>query len=162
LAKERRREAIAGLRCLCLSPTCSVALAFPDSAVELHSATLRRALRDLLRPSDVAFVTRARDGHADHDAAARAARSTCRALRLPLWEVPVWTWHWSRPGDPRVPWKRAVLLPLSAQAQRRKRAALREHRTQRRADATTGRPPVLSRAVLAHFDRPFEFFFATP
>jgi len=42
------------------------------------------------------------DLHGDHEAVGRAAR---RAAGRVLF-YPVWMWHWARPGDSRVPWRR--------------------------------------------------------
>ncbi|HMG61691.1 MAG TPA: PIG-L family deacetylase, partial [Streptosporangiaceae bacterium] len=71
---------------------------------------------------------------------------------------PVWMWHWARPADPRVPWRRAerVLLPAGARA--RKQAAIRCFASQL-ADRGDGAGPVLTEEFAAHFDRGHEVLF---
>jgi hypothetical protein len=71
----------------------------------------------------------------------------------------VWGWHWSRPGDVRVPWQHAFRLPLSEEAVRRKRAAVKAFTSQLRRDASTGSGPVLRATTVQRAARPFEVIF---
>lgn len=88
--------------------------------------------------------------HTDHEAPGRAAL-TCgiEALRFPIW-----TWHWARPADPRLPWDRAVRVPLPAALADRKRAAVGCFTSQ-----IEGDDPILPPGILAHFTRPYEVLF---
>jgi LmbE family N-acetylglucosaminyl deacetylase len=90
------------------------------------------------------------DGHPDHNAAGQAALGgaigTARILTYP-----VWMWHWSRPGDPRVPWSYARRVPLPPDVHAAKLAAIGEFATQLTplsddpADAAVLPEPVLAR-----------------
>ena len=69
---------------------------------------------------DVCLAPWSRDVHADHEAAGRAARRVSERTLC----YPVWMWHWAVPGDPRVPWHRALRVSLPAAVAARKRAAI--------------------------------------
>jgi LmbE family N-acetylglucosaminyl deacetylase len=107
----------------------------------------------LCRGFDVCLAPWENDGHADHEAAGRAARAACARVL----SYPVWMWHWAVPADPRVPWRRARQVPLAGGVSLRKRAAIRSFVSQ-----LTDRPgagPVLPPGVVAHFTRPVEVLF---
>lgn len=82
-------------------------LGLPDG--ELDAADIDAALHpalDELAPATVA-VTWSGDGHPDHHVCAESVRRWYGAREgVTLLEFPVWMWHWARPGDPHVPWKR--------------------------------------------------------
>ena len=78
----------------------------------------------------------------------RAARGACAATGTGLLSYPIWTWHWSHPGDPRVPWEAAARVPLSAEAARRKRAAIGCFASQLRPRGPQ-RPPALLAEILS-------------
>jgi hypothetical protein len=67
-------------------------------------------------------------------------------------------WHWAFPADPRVPWERALRVPLPPRASSRKRAAIRCFASQVQ-DRGHGLGPVLSPGMIAHFTRPVEVLF---
>ena len=92
------------------------------------------------------------DLHADHEAAGRAAAGACAAAGVDLLSYPIWTWHWAHPRDSRVPWDRAVRVPLSDDARRRKQVAIDCFASQLR-PRSTQRPAVLPPEVVAHFIR---------
>src|SRR5262249_25551365 len=92
------------------------------------------------------------DMHPDHDAAGRAAR-TARSGRL--YFFPVWMWHWASPGDRRVPWDRALRVPLPPRVVTRKRAAITCFTSQTE-DPGDGLGPVLPAGMIAHFTRGME------
>ncbi|MFG2311541.1 PIG-L deacetylase family protein [Streptomyces sp. NPDC048566] len=96
-----------------------------------------------------------RDLHSDHEAAGRAARRACRERSTPLWSYPVWMWHWARPGDVRVPWHRAAVLPLPPAAIARKTAAVSRFASQLEPRGPSG-APVLTTEEIDHHTRAFE------
>jgi hypothetical protein len=71
-----------------------------------------------------------------------------------VWWFPIWTWHWARPGDPRLPWDRAVQVPLPPAVAARKEAAIGCFTSQ-----FEGPDPILAPGVLAHFARGREVLF---
>ena len=79
------------------------------------------------------------------------------ASPLTFW-YPVWTWHWARPGDPRVPWEHAVRVSLRPAVAARKRAAICCFASQLEPRGP-GAGPVLTPATVAHFTRDHEVLF---
>ncbi len=136
-------------------------LHLPDGGLTAGEQPLAEALAPLLGPHDWCVAPFEADGHPDHDAAGRAAASACALTGARLVSYPLWAWHWASPGDPRVPWDRAVRLPLPAGALARKQAALACYPSQ---TAPLGPAPedaaVVPPAVLAHFQRPEEVLLA--
>ena len=134
-----------------------VRLHLPDGALAAHEHELAAALTALLRPDDWCLAPFEGDAHPDHEAGGRAAGRACSSTGARLLSYPLWVWHWATPDDARVPWSRAVRLPLPADAQRRKRAAMACYPSQ---TLPLGPAPedaaVVPPAVLAHFLRPDE------
>jgi hypothetical protein len=64
-------------------------------------------------------------------------------------------WHWASPGDPRVPWDRALRIPLPPRTAMRKRAAITRFASQTE-DRGHGLGPVLAPGMIAHFTRSME------
>jgi LmbE family N-acetylglucosaminyl deacetylase len=160
---ERRRAELAGaLGELGLGRLRATRLAVPDRAVDRHEDRVREAVAGLLRETGarVCVAPWSGDLHGDHEAAGRAAASACSAAGVPLWSYPVWMWHWSFPGDPRVPWSTAARLPLVDEAAAAKRRAVRRFTTQ---TEPPGDGPedaaILPPAELAHHMRGFEVVF---
>lgn len=160
LALERPQESADALRRLRLhSPPQILRLGLPDGAVVDACASLTDRLTDLLHGDDVVFSTWRHDGHPDHDATGRAcARATARRGAA-LVEVPVWAWHWARPGDTRLPWQRARRVLLEGEASQRKREAVRAFTSQLLPDASTGAGPILRSTTVERTARPFELVF---
>ena len=129
-----------------------VRLRIPDTGVSRREPEVREALRELVSGFQLCLAPWDGDLHADHEAAGRAARGACAAAGTGLLSYPIWTWHWSHPGDPRVPWEAAARVPLSAEAARRKRAAIGCFASQLRPRGPQ-RPPVLPPEIVAHFIR---------
>jgi hypothetical protein len=71
---------------------------------------------------------------------------------------PIWMWHWAFPADPRVPWHRAVRVPLPLAAATRKAAAIRCFASQLESRGR-GTGPVLPAGTVAHFTRGQEVLF---
>ncbi|GGV46562.1 acetylglucosaminylphosphatidylinositol deacetylase [Kitasatospora herbaricolor] len=135
----------------------SVSLGVPDGAVARHELDLTGRLAGLLRDCDLCAAPFSRDLHPDHEAAGRAALRAGAAAGVPVWEYPVWAWHWAVPGDVRLPWHRAARIALPPTARARKQEALECFRSQ--TQPLGDRPedaPILPPSELAHFRRDFE------
>ena len=109
---------------------------------------LAAALAPLTAGFDMCLAPWDRDLHPDHEAAGRAARRAAPRVLC----YPVWMWHWASPADPRVPWDRALRVPLppraAARSARRSAASPARPRT-----GATASGPVLAPAMIAHFTR---------
>lgn len=156
LASARPRETREALTRLGLGHLQVDRLGVPDGAIAAHEARLVELLTERLRPGDVVLATWRLDGHPDHEAVGRAALRASTARRARLVEVPIWTWHWAQPGDPRVPWGRARRVDLDAATLALKCQATAAYVSQLEPDPTTGKPPILPPYVLARLLRPFE------
>nr|WP_298377147.1 PIG-L family deacetylase [uncultured Halomonas sp.] len=159
LAKTRPAESLRALECLGLADVPILRLGLTDTRVTQERAELIRQLDDRLQPEDILVTTWRGDGHPDHEATGQACAEIAAGKGCPLIELPVWTWHWASPGDPRVPWERARRVELSLDQYERKRVALDAHVSQLTADDSTGQDPVLAPFALARLLRPFEVLF---
>jgi len=151
LAEARRRESEAGLRLLGVPAERVTRLKMPDGSVSRYAGPLRETLDALLMRGDVVVSTWQLDGHPDHEAVGAATRAACESVGAVCLQAPVWMWHWSHPGDVRVPWQRMRGFSLGADAWQRKCGALAMHATQltpqgRREGAVLG-PLILERAA---------------
>lgn len=152
LVRRRTAETAAALRALGARAAEVVRLGLPDSGLAGCEDNLTDALAPLVAGFDLCLTPWDHDLHPDHEAVGRAAR---RARAGALYCYPVWMWHWASPGDPRVPWDRAVRVPLPPRAASRKRAAISCFTSQTE-DRGHGLGPVLSPGMLAHFTRTME------
>lgn len=158
LAALRRAESAEALSRLGRPRIPVTRLSLGDGAVRARSVAA--ALEPLLTEGDVCLATWRGDGHPDHEAVGEAAAAACASRGVRLLEYPIWTWHWARPGDPRVPWHRARRIPLDADARARKNLAVQAFRTQiRPLGPGPGDRVVLPPHVLARFDRDLEVVF---
>lgn len=151
LAAARPGETAQALRRLGVPQPASVRLGLPDSAVE--DAPVAAALEELLHDGDVVLGTWRHDAHPDHEAVGRGCAAAAAACGVPLLEVPVWTWHWARPADPRVPWARARRVPLPPDVLARKRFAVQAYSSQLDPDPALPLRSVLPPEVLARLLR---------
>lgn len=151
LAECRAAETSTALRELG-APVEIVRLRMPDTGLGRREAELRDQLAELVAGFGMCLAPWDGDLHADHEATGRAASGACAVTGVGLLSYPIWTWHWAHPRDSRVPWERAVRVPLSAEAARRKRVAIDCFASQLRPRGTQ-RPPVLPPEVVAHFIR---------
>ncbi len=159
MADRRAHELLEALDLLGLPDPTVVRLALADGAVAGDTTELVTRLRGLLGPDDLCVAPWDHDGHPDHDATGRAAAAACAVTGASLVSYLVWTWHWARPGDHRVPWARARRVALSGMELTRKRSAIKSFRSQ--VTALSGRPgdePILDAEMLAYFDRAHEVF----
>lgn len=157
LGERRRLESLLGLQSLGVPPEATRRLGLPDGQVTAYREVLSSMLKDLLHPLDLVVTTWRLDGHPDHEATGAAVADACAARACRLIEAPVWMWHWSEPGDPRVPWQRLYALPVSAAAQQLKARALAAHASQLQPRGGLG--PVLGNAILGRAARNAEYFF---
>jgi LmbE family N-acetylglucosaminyl deacetylase len=159
LATQRRTESAEGLRRLRLRADGVLRLGLPDGSVAQHEHRLADVLARVLRPGDTVVVPWRLDGHPDHEACGRAAANASARNGCRLLEMPIWMWHWSTPGDTRVPWHRLVALALPPWARLSKGSAWKAHASQLQPrDRNT--PPVLDAAIVARSRRKHEYYFA--
>ena len=148
VARTRIAESAAALDRLGAGDAEVIRLGFPDAGVADHEEELAAVLAERCAGFGACLAPWEADGHADHEAAGRAAR---RAVPDML-AYPVWMWHWATPGDPRVPWQRACRVALPADAAARKRSAIAAFASQL-TDREGGLAPILPAGVVAHFTR---------
>ncbi|WP_227369383.1 PIG-L deacetylase family protein [Halomonas sp. M20] len=159
LAKARPQESLRALEYLGLAKVPILRLGLIDTRVTQERAALIAHLDDHLQPDDILVTTWRGDGHPDHEATGQACAEVASTKGCSLIELPIWTWHWASPGDPRVPWERARRIELSLDQYERKCTALEAHVSQLTADDTTEQGPVLAPFALARLLRPFEVLF---
>jgi LmbE family N-acetylglucosaminyl deacetylase len=154
LARTRTAETAAALTALKADQVEVIRLGFPDTGLAARENELTAILRELVCGFDICLAPWEHDVHADHEVLGRSALlASAQALRYP-----VWAWHWALPGDPRLPWSRAVRVPLSADIAARKSAAIRCFASQL-TSRSPERGPVLSPGFAAHFTRAQEVLF---
>ena len=158
LRNTRPLETREALRRLHLERATVTRLAIPDGQVSGQEEALQRRLFEVLTPQDIVFVTWRLDGHPDHEATGRAAVEACQLRGIRCIEVPIWTWHWARPGDPRVPWERARRLNLEPDVLALKKQAVNAFGSQLSEDPSTGQGPILPPAVVARLTRAWEVY----
>ncbi len=160
LAQARRAELRDALAALGAGDVEVWHLALGDGALAGRHADMVRALAARCTVRDVLCVTWARDGHPDHEAASAAARDVARQRGLPLFEYPIWGWHWADAAQ--SPFGDGLLrYELDARAQACKAAAMRRFVTQTGEVAPAPAAPILPPAVLQRFQRPFEIYLRT-
>lgn len=153
----RRAESSAAVTALGAGDAPRLHLGLPDGGLAGREGALADRIGALAAPGEVLLAPWSSDGHPDHEAVGRAARSVGGTVL----EYPVWTWSWAVPGDVRVPWDRARLVRLDAAARAAKAAATACFTTQ---VAPIGPGPcdrpVLPERVLAYFRRDVEVVLA--
>ena len=152
LARRRSAETGAALRALGAQGAEVVRLGLPDSGLAAREDELTAALEPLAAGFDLCLAPWDRDLHPDHEAAGRAARNAAPGV---FYSFPVWMWHWASPADPRVPWDRALRVPLAPRTVSRKRSAIACFASQTE-DRGHGLGPVLSPGMICHFTRTVE------
>ncbi|MCS4511695.1 PIG-L deacetylase family protein [Xylophilus ampelinus] len=131
-------------------------LGLPDGGVADHEKHLARRLQ--LRSDDTVFVTWRHDGHADHEACARATLAAARSSGAHCIEFPVWALvpgHAAHQGLRGRRMQQVVVSPVFAAA---KQQAMAAFGSQLQADADT--PPVLTPQALSVWRQPTEWLLA--
>ena len=131
-------------------------LRLPDGNVAAHEKAL--ALQLQLRGDDTVFVTWRHDGHADHEACARATLAAARSAGAHCIEFPVWALvpgHSAHKGLQGRRMQQVVVSPVFAAA---KQQAMSAFSSQLQADA--GTPAVLTPQALSAWQQPTEWLFA--
>jgi LmbE family N-acetylglucosaminyl deacetylase len=144
LAQRRVTETAAALCLLGAERIEVVRLGLPDTGLAAREGELTTVLAGLTSGFDVCLAPWRRDAHADHEAAGRASPAA--------FGYPIWMWHWAYPGDQRVPWHRALRVPLPPAVVAAKRAAIQCFASQFEPRPPLGQP-VLAPETLAHFTR---------
>jgi LmbE family N-acetylglucosaminyl deacetylase len=152
LARRRTAETDAALHALGVRSAEVIRLGLPDSGLTGREDELTAALAPLVAGFDLCLAPWDGDMHPDHEAAGRAAR---RAAAAAFYCFPIWMWHWASPADPRVPWARALKIPLPPRTVGRKRAAITCFASQTE-DRGHRLGPVLTPGMIAHFTRTME------
>jgi LmbE family N-acetylglucosaminyl deacetylase len=154
LARRRARERAEALLALGAADAEVVRLGLPDTGLASREDEIAAAVAGLTAGFDACLAPWDRDVHADHEAVGRAARRA----GSPGYHYPVWMWHWARPGDPRVPWRRALRVPLPPAVAGRKAAAIGCFASQLEPRGP-GTGPVLAPGFVSHFTRDYEVLF---
>lgn len=160
LARRRRVELAAALHVLGLSGAPVHWLGLPDSALADHTTALREALEPLLVGADAYLAPWPLDPHPDHRAAGLAAAAAA-PVTTHGWSYPIWTWAWTPPDDPAVPWDRAHVVPLDDTARATRRRAVDCFASQVGL-GPDGSAPVLAAGLLDHVDRDTDLLFREP
>jgi len=129
-------------------------LGLPDSGLAGCEEELVRMLAPLAAEADLVVATWSGDAHPDHEAVGRACRQV--AGDVPLWELPVWAWHWATPQDERFPWERVQVVDVRDRLEAKCRAVDRFASQVLPVGPGPQDAAVLPPEVLAHFLRPFE------
>ncbi|MGJ7414605.1 PIG-L deacetylase family protein [Streptomyces cinereoruber] len=132
LARVRRGELAEALDVLGLGSASRHRMGIADTRVDEAEDLVAARVEQLVRRTGAGLCVAPWSGdlHADHEATGRAAGKAAATAAVPLWQYPVWMWHWATPGDARVPWDRLRRLPLTTELLNRKKAAVRCFRTQ--------------------------------
>ena len=131
-------------------------LGLPDGGVAAHEKELAGLLP--LRPDDTVFVTWRHDGHADHEACARATLAAARNVGARCIECPVWALVPGHPAHARLRGRLMQRIALPPAAVRAKAAALAAFASQTHADGA--QLPVLTAHALAAWQQPHEWAMA--
>lgn len=119
-------------------------LRFPDGAIVRHEEALARALD--LHDADTVFVPWRHDGHADHEACARAALAAARRQGARCIEFPVWALVPGHPAHAGLPRCRMRRIRVGPRFLRAKAWAIESFRSQLMPDGDAA--PVLTPQAL--------------
>lgn len=153
LAERRSAEMVAALDALGIDVV-PQRLGLPDSGLSACEPQLEELLAPLAAQSDLVVGTWSGDAHPDHEVVGRV----CRRLAgdTPVWELPVWAWHWATPQDARFPWDRVHVVDIRDRLEAKCRAVDSFASQVLPVGPSAQDAAVLPPEVLAHFSRPFE------
>ncbi|OZI18720.1 hypothetical protein CAL26_13530 [Bordetella genomosp. 9] len=155
LAQERLRESMRALA-LIAPGTPRHPLGIPDGGVTDFEDDIAARIARSVGPRDTVIAPWRWDGHPDHEAASRAALRAAKSRGGRFLEAPIWAWHWMAPETGAFPTDQALAVRVSADAMVLRRRAVMCFRSQLQADPSTGKPPVLTAAMLERLERPYE------
>lgn len=124
LVRMRRTEREAAFEELGASGAEVVRLGLRDGTVAGAEGELALRLSRLFFGFHLCVAPWEGDLHPDYVASGRAAAAVANADGMPLFQYPVWMWHWARPGAAEVPWDRANRVELPDRIRLRKAAAI--------------------------------------
>ena len=160
VAATRREELAAAIVALGLDPDAVQLLGLPDSGIAEYEAELIERLEVLLADADCVILPWRGDPDPDHAAVGRAGLAAA-PVQAHRWSYPVWMWHRMRTDDPAIPWRHAVICPLGDVQRIRKQNAINTFESQLMT-GPDGEDPLVDKAMLTHFARPFEVLFREP
>lgn len=106
-------------------------LGVADGGLREARAAVAASLADLVReradgedPVRLIVAPWRGDGHRDHRVLGEIAADLARSHGLPLWEYPIWLWHWADPTTAEVPWPSMRRVTVSGEAAARRARAL--------------------------------------
>lgn len=160
LAATRRAELDAALARLDIGEVPVHRLGLPDSALHEHTGALHEALRGHLAGADAYLAPWPHDPHPDHAEVGRAAAAVA-PVTAHGWSYLVWTWAWTTPDDPALPWSRAYTVTLTADDREARRRAVDAYASQLE-PGPDGAPAILGRGLLDHLDRRADLLLREP
>ena len=166
LASLREEEATVAGAELGLRPEEMLFLGLPDRFVPHEGEQAERAIGiifDCVREMGAGslFVSWRHDPHCDHEASYRIAREVQRRVgKVRLFEYVVWG-HTLPPSTDVDPIHSGFRISIDDKAMERKRRAISPHTARRQRLSIDDDPGgfLFSQIDMAHFDRPYEFFF---
>lgn len=164
LARRRRDESLDARRELGLDGA-TTWLALPDSGLQAHEGQVAAGLQGTVGdagPVDLLLAPWHADGHPDHEVCGRVALALGQRSGVPVWEVPIWAWHWGGPAGLGPRWPHARTVTLDEQARNAKATAVQRFSSQLHplGPAEEDRA-VLPESVLVRFSRPVEVVLCT-
>jgi LmbE family N-acetylglucosaminyl deacetylase len=160
LGRARRVELADALRVQGLADAPVHWLGLPDSGLADRVPELTDRLAPLLADADAYLAPWTSDPHPDHRAAGAAAAAAA-PVTARGWAYPIWTWAWTGPDDPGIPWERARAVTVDARVRATRRRAVDCFTSQVR-PGPDGSAPVLAAGLLEHVDRNTDIVFREP
>lgn len=163
IAQLRAAEALAASDNLGLSAGDVTILGLPDGHVAEHTEELLVSLVRQLGSAAGTLLAAcySGDGHPDHEAVGRVARTAAGRCDAQLVEFPIWFYPSHEPAA--LPWGCVLRLPLDAVARQQKQLAIASHVSQvAPLSPEPGDEAIVQPHMLAHFSRAEEWFLSIP